>query len=128
MPAVFSQFGTVVHRVADLERSVHWYRDVLDLEPIHRQDADPGNAIAVLPVGSTMLTLWQISPGQELRAGALGGTYVILTSDDIDASHAEATARGARPEPIVDYPPFRLFWIFDPDGNRIELSQLVPRG
>jgi catechol 2,3-dioxygenase-like lactoylglutathione lyase family enzyme len=125
--AVFSGFGSVVHRVADLDRSVRWYREALGLEPIHRQDDDPGNTIAVLAIGSTMLTLWQLAPGQELHTGAMTGTYVILTTMDVEASRAELLARGASPEPIVDYPPFRLFWVFDPDGNRIELSQISPR-
>jgi catechol 2,3-dioxygenase-like lactoylglutathione lyase family enzyme len=125
MSDAFSGFGSVIHRVRDLSRSAEWYERVLGLTPFHRSETDKGNTIAVFAIGSTMLTLWQISPDQELRTGALGGTYITLTSDDVEASRRVLEERGGDPESIVDYHPFRLFWLFDPDGNRIEIAQVL---
>ena len=118
-------FGAVQHRVRNLDASLGWYEDVLGLVPFAKSDDDPNNSYAAFSIGSTPLALWQQRPGEELDiTGSLGSTYVNLITDDVDALREQLTERGAEPTEVKSYGEFRFFWIFDPDGNRIEFAQV----
>ena len=118
-------FGAVQHRVRDLDTSLGWYEDVLGLVPFAKSNNDPNNSYAAFSIGSTSLALWQARPGEQLEInGSLGSTYINLITDDVDRLRTQLIDRGAEPTEIKGYGEFRFFWIFDPDGNRIEFAQV----
>jgi catechol 2,3-dioxygenase-like lactoylglutathione lyase family enzyme len=117
-------FGTVIHRVRDLKRSLEWYEDKLGLIAFDVHDKDPNDTHALFAVGSTIIELWQARPGEELEAcHSVGSTHVVWLVDDVVAAHAELAERGANPKPIFEYGPYSQFYLFDPDGNRILVAQ-----
>lgn len=119
-------FGTVIHRVRDLRESLRWYEDRLGLIAFDVHTKDPNDSHALFAIGSTVLTLWQARPDERIGpTGALGQTHIVWLVDDLDAVHAQLQERGASPQPIFAYGRYRQFYLFDPDGNRIEVAQVA---
>jgi catechol 2,3-dioxygenase-like lactoylglutathione lyase family enzyme len=115
--------------VADLARSLAWYRDVLGAEVV----GEYGGTSAVLRfVGSWLLlvtggepttdkpTVTMAAPPDPDRASA----ELIVAVPDCRAAHAELAARGAvfLAEP-VEYPWEIRAFFRDPDGHLFEISQ-----
>jgi catechol 2,3-dioxygenase-like lactoylglutathione lyase family enzyme len=118
-------FGTVIHRVRELRRAMDWYENALGLMAFDVHDSDPNDTHALFAIGSTVLELWQARPDEELEtSGSIAGTHVVWLAEDLYAAHAELTERGADPKPIFEYGPWLQFYLFDPDGNRILVTQL----
>jgi len=118
-------FGTVIHRVRDLKLALEWYEEKLGLLAFDVHDKDPNDTHALFAIGSTVLELWQARPDEELRIdGSQGSTHIVWLAEDLHAAHRELTERGADPKPIFEYGPWLQFYLFDPDGNRILVTQL----
>ena len=118
-------FGTVIHRVRDLKLALEWYEDKIGLIAFDVHDSDANDTHALFAIGSTVMELWQARPDEELAIdGSQGSTHVVWLAEDLAAAHAELTARGADPKPIFEYGPWLQFYLFDPDGNRILVTQL----
>ena len=130
--AVFPADATDLTRllvVADLARSVAWYRDVLGAELV----GEYGGTSAVLRfVGCWLLvvtggeptadkpTVTMAAPAEPDRVSA----ELIVAVPDCRAAHAELVARGARflTEPVEYDWEIRAFFR-DPDGHLFEISQ-----
>lgn len=115
--------------VADLARSVTWYRDVLGAEVV----GEYGGTSAVLRfVGSWLLLVTGGGPTADkptvtMAAPADADTAtaeLIVAVPDCRAAHAELAARGAvfLAEP-VEYPWEVRAFFRDPDGHLFEISQ-----
>lgn len=133
--AVFPVDATDLTRllvVADLARSVTWYRDVLGAEVV----GEYGGTSAVLRfVGSWLLlvtggeptadkpTVSMVAPADPDRASA----ELIVAVPDCRAAHAELVSRGAvfLAEPVEYAWEIRAFFR-DPDGHLFEISQRKP--
>jgi uncharacterized glyoxalase superfamily protein PhnB len=110
--------------VADLSRSVAWYRDVLGFT-IDREYDRGGRVFAVaVHAGDVRILLTQDdgAKGAERAKGA-GLSLQITTTHDIDSLAAEAKRAGA----VLDTEPadawgVRAFRLRDPDGFRLVLS------
>jgi catechol 2,3-dioxygenase-like lactoylglutathione lyase family enzyme len=115
--------------VADIERSVAWYRDVLGAEVVGRY----GGTSAVLRfVGAWLLlvtggeptvdkpTVTMAPPPDPDRASA----ELIVAVPDCRAAHAELVARGATflAEPVEYALEIRAF-LRDPDGHLFEITE-----
>ncbi len=115
--------------VADLARSVAWYRDVLGAEIIGEYG---GTSAVVRFVGSWLLlvtgggptadkpTVTMAPPAEPDRSSA----ELIVAVPDCRGAHAELTGRGARflAEPVEYAWEIRAFFR-DPDGHLFEISQ-----
>ena len=110
-------------RPADLDRSLHFYRDVLGLA-IYREfgtAADPG---VVFFLGAGMLEVSGHSDGAPGRS-----VMIWLQVRDVVAEHERLAAAGVpvlRP-PVTEAWGLIEMWIEDPDGIRIVLVE-VPAG
>jgi glyoxylase I family protein len=111
----------VVFRVADMERSVQWYRDLLGLEVVRLDEWRRGDA----PFVSVRVTVDTII---DLQLGTVDGTnvdHVALVVDDVDL--AELAASGPFGEVAAPRPLFGArgvgmgIYVRDPDGHGIEL-------
>ena len=123
-----SRVANVIVPVADQDRQVEFYTEVLGLEK--RADipfgADvDGRWIEVAPSGSeTPIAL--CPPGPDTPAGGKD-TGITLQTDDIDAYHAQLKSRGVDVDSEVSrmgepVPP--LFWFNDPEGNRLMVVEV----
>lgn len=111
--------------VSDQSAALAYYTDVLGLELVRDVTYRDGTRwIEVNPPGAASgLTL---GLADEVNEGVVGGfTRVILTTDDIDAAHAELTGRGVVFQgPVLrtgEVPAMALFE--DPEGNRFLLLE-----
>lgn len=143
-------FGHVGLQVADLDRSVAYYRDVIGLhllERVRRDDAYlrvvtgyPGVtldiAVLVEPASGALLELLQYldvagTPVDPATANS-GTGHVCFQVDDVDAIWARATAAGygAVNPPVTPtagrWTGGRSVYLMDPDGIRVELVQRGP--
>lgn len=121
--------------VSDFPAVYRFYRDVLGLTPQFEAETGPyakfspdtGSAAVALQDRAQMTGVLE-----QLRAQPQGHrALVVLRVDDLDATHAELTARGAEftrgPAPMGER--MRVAYLADPEGNLIEFQEwLVPRG
>ena len=136
--------------VADIERSIRFYRDLLGLRLMARRQADaayvgeqtgyPGLRLEVAsflttPESDQLLQLAQYithagEPADQ-ASNRPGNTHLCLQVDDIHAAYRDLSSQGVRfkTEPVVITagPHQGGFgaYLFDPDGYTIELHQPV---
>jgi predicted enzyme related to lactoylglutathione lyase len=116
-----SQVGQIAITVADVEKSAHFYRDVLGLQFLF----SAGPNLAFLAAGSVriMLTTPQ-------GAGTVGKNSILyFRVTDIEGAHAAIAGRGAAtergPQLTARMPEHDLWLAFfkDPDGNLVGLME-----
>ena len=106
--------------VADLDRSIAWYRDVLGMTLLYRVDeiawCELSSPVARVNVGLGV---------REGQAGGAGGSTLTFGVTDIDAAEAELNRHGVRQDgPIRDIPGMvRLLTFYDPDDNALMFYQ-----
>jgi catechol 2,3-dioxygenase-like lactoylglutathione lyase family enzyme len=119
-----TSFEIVSVPVADQERAKKFYRDSLGFDLVRDEPMGPtARWIQLAPKGcSTTIAL--VASFDSMRPGGLHG--VMLNSTDIDADHAELSARGVELTPIQQQPWGRFAMFKDPDGNGWILRQPPP--
>ena len=131
-----TELGHLVLYVRDLERSVHFYRDVLGWRPILGGDDLLGVPVAAFssPNGRTHHELLLIEVGPDAAAlppGRRVGLYhfgLKIGDSDDDLREALGTLRenGVTVLGASDHTVTHSLYIADPDGNEIELYIDVP--
>jgi predicted enzyme related to lactoylglutathione lyase len=110
----------ILLRPADLDRSLHFYRDVLGLA-IYRQFGTPADPGVVFFLGPGMLEVSGRSDGPPGRS-----VMIWLQVRDVHAEHQRLAAAGVRVlrPPVTE--PWGLIemWIADPDGTRIVIVEV----
>jgi len=115
------EIGLVAVSVSDQERSIAFYVDTLGFEK--RTDVPMGHGYRWVevypPEGTTGIALAPPRPGTEVTPAETG---ITLTTDDIDATHAELASRGVDVDAEVarmgdPVPP--MFWLRDPTGHTL---------
>jgi catechol 2,3-dioxygenase-like lactoylglutathione lyase family enzyme len=119
------QMTTVVVRVADLDRSMAWYRDKLGMVPLHTGADGSTPPYAVYDACGVILTMWQLAPGQRrIAIDNERNSYVIFVyGGDVEALWDRLVAAGVKADAIHDSANNRFFWFYDLDDNRWEVSQ-----
>jgi len=119
-----TQLGTVIVPVSDQDRAVEFYIDKLGFEK--RSDIPFGRGdrwIEVAPANAAS-TIALVPPREGEPVGV--HTRVAFTSKDVDADHADLSARGVEVDEQVmrmgdPVPP--MFFFSDQDGNRFLIVQ-----
>jgi lactoylglutathione lyase len=121
--------GYVILFVADLERSVRFYRDVLGLE-----FRLAGDGYVEFATGATKFGLYDRNrldelTGQGPEAPGRPGGEVVFVVEDVDAEAERLRAEGvAILKGPVDRPwGHRTVHLEDPDGFVVELAEEIPR-
>lgn len=117
------ELGHVVLYVSNLERSADFYRNTLGFNEIARQ---PG--VAAFSSGRTHHELLLIEIGKDPKArGAVEtGLYHIGfkigdTAEALKEAYSELKAKGVEIAGMSDHFVTHSLYIFDPDGNELEL-------
>ena len=122
--------GHVHLKVADLERAIHFYRDVLGFELTQRF----GNTAAFLGAGGYHhhigLNTWESRGGSPPPRGTTGLYHVAIRYPD-RRTLADALARvlreGIALDGASDHGVSEALYLKDPDGNGVELYRDRPR-
>ena len=123
--------GHVACRVTDLERALDFYCDKLGFHEAFRLDreGEPSPWIVYLQIGPGQFV--ELFPGaRELgpQPGAAAGyNHFCLLVDDMDGTLRQLAARGLEisGSPVQGLDHNWQYWLTDPDGNRIELMQIM---
>lgn len=114
--------GHVSFPVADLERSLHFYRDVLGLPEIPRPPLGVGGAW--LGVGDAQVHLIQRFEGSQVGTPPPSlnpaAQHVAFVVDDYAATLARLEEAGLAV--LATSPELGQMWVQDPDGHVIELT------
>jgi catechol 2,3-dioxygenase-like lactoylglutathione lyase family enzyme len=115
--AMFGRIAPTVP-VADMERALRFYRDVLGFE-VQFTNGDP-LSFAVLKQGGAELHL-------SLEPGKTGSLHAHLMVDHLDVVYERLQQAGAavRQPPTVQPWGMRDIVVADPDGNTFEIAQTV---
>ena len=111
--------------VADQDRSLRFYREVLGFELVRDNAMGPGQRwVQVAPRGGqTSITLVTWFP--TMRPGSTKG--IVVETDDLDGDVAGLRAKGVTIEGGIQQQPWGRFVAFDdPDGNGIVLQETSP--
>jgi len=115
------QISLVCVPTTDQEQSIDFYVNKLGFEK--RTDIAMGGGYRWVevypPSGTTGIALAPPPPGQTVEPAQTG---ITLTTDDVDASHAELKSRGVDVDEQVSrmggpVPP--MFWFRDPEGHSL---------
>lgn len=124
-----ARIGHVALKVADVGRSLEFYRDRLGFAEMMRLNRDDGSLwLVYLRITDTQfIELFpdgegERAPGKEITAI----NHICLECDDLDATAAALREAGIAltVEPKMGLDHNRQCWIEDPDGNRIEFMQM----
>jgi len=106
--------------VADQDRAKSFFVEKLGFSLIADESTEDMRWVQVGPEGSsTSFTL--ITRFEEMKPGSMRGA--VLSTADIDAAHAELTARGVAIDEIKERPWGRSATFEDDDGNGFVLQQ-----
>ncbi|MFZ2649485.1 MAG: VOC family protein [Burkholderiaceae bacterium] len=116
-------------RVLDLERSMKFYADVLDLRASHRLDF-PDFSLVYLrnPQNDFEIELTWNKGRTEPYTHGDGYGHIAVVVDDAVASQAALSAKGYEPAAVKEFKRgdellARFFFIQDPDGYKIEMLE-----
>lgn len=126
-----SGIGHVALKVADVGRSLEFYRDRLGFAEMMRLNRDEGSLwLVYLRITDTQFL--ELFPGGQGKrapnADATAINHLCLECHDLDATASALRNAGIRltVEPKMGADGNRQCWIEDPDGNRIEFMQMSP--
>ncbi len=107
----------VYYWVADMDRAVAFYRDVLGLQLVRRE----GPSWAVFDVAGRMFALHGAVDGRPI---APGGAAAVFRVEDLDEAKASLGGRGVTFDHEGDVTGYARFASFrDPEGNTVQLIE-----
>jgi len=124
------QLGHLVLRVRDLEASEKWYSEVLGL---HTTNKRPGQMIFMSARDDSSHELALVSVGEdapgpeETRVGLYHFAWEMDSFDDLKALYEHMKARDVNIGGIGDHGVSIGVYLFDPDGNEIEVYHELPK-
>ena len=116
-------------RVRDLEASLRFYENVLDLKPSHRLDFEDFSLVYLrnAETDAEIELTWNRGRDEPYTHGD-GYGHVTFVVDDVREKHAALVAAGHEPLPVKEFSRdgqllARFFFILDPDGYKIEILE-----
>lgn len=112
--------GHIVIRVADVERSVKFFSDVLGLKVIGSTARDMYFLTADFETNHHMVLVRPAKPGAPPPDSAIGlaqASFEVASFADLKALYARLKAAGARIDRSEDRGAIKALFAFDPDGN-----------
>ncbi|MBM7570740.1 VOC family protein [Aquibacillus albus] len=123
--------GHVALKVEDMEKSLHFYCDVLGFKrafEIRDDDNNPWIEYIKIAPGQFIELFYGGKNKPEAVGDAIGVDHLCLEVEDINeiANHLKSNGVTLDIEPQQGKDDNFQCWAKDPDGNRIEFMQLVP--
>lgn len=124
-------YGHVALKVADLDRSLAFYRDKLGFAEMLRLHNDDGS-VWLIYLRITDDQYLEIFPGAEgerapgWNANAINHICLAVSDLETTVRHIEAAGIALTAGIKTGLDHNRQAWLEDPDGNRIELMEMAP--
>jgi catechol 2,3-dioxygenase-like lactoylglutathione lyase family enzyme len=111
--------------VSDLDRSIAFYCDLLDLHVRWKGEIDTDRLGAHVGDDTAYLALFEATADGEVEHDYLrpGLNHFGFVVDDLDAARERVARLGATVHLEADYEPGRRIYLMDPDGHEIELVE-----
>lgn len=111
--------------VSDLDRSVAFYSDLLDLSIRWKGDLDGGRRAAHIGDDDAYLALFESVGEGTVRENYTtpGYNHMGFVVDDLDDAAERLRRLGVEFGEIQEYEPGRRLYLYDPDGHEVELVQ-----
>jgi catechol 2,3-dioxygenase-like lactoylglutathione lyase family enzyme len=120
---IFTRLDTVLLRVRDFQISKAWYEEKLGFVASYVSEEEK---LAVFDMGgATSFTIWQLEPGEQLVTGGSNGTFPIFLAEDAMSARERMRSMNIEVEDILESGGVFSFGFFDPDGNRLEVCQVL---
>jgi len=123
--------GHVAFRITDLERALDFYCGKLGFREAFRLEREGEFSpwiVYIQVADNQFIELFPGAKGENQPRPAVGFNHFCLVVDDMQATLHELAARGlemsGQPQQGLDNN--WQYWIADPDGNPIELMQIMP--
>lgn len=127
------RFAHAMIQVRDLEKAIVFYQHALGLSLVDRHIYD-GAELAYMRSddGSTEIELLSERPWRFSEWPEKGRCHLAFTTHDVDAVNARLKALGCACGPVGEYRAngklqTRFFYLYDPEGNEIEILQSMGR-
>lgn len=125
---MIKSIGHIALRVKDMDRSLDFYTRVLGGGKVF-EGTENGtvNMVYVKLAPDTYIELFVSEPGMEKTPSDIGYRHVCIVTDDIYAEEKRIKETGWPTPPVRrgKYGNIQL-WLKDPDGNEMELMQILP--
>jgi predicted enzyme related to lactoylglutathione lyase len=119
----------VIVPVADLDRSIAFYRDQVGFDLDHDTATEHMHVAQLTPRGSgCSIVIGNLPSQNDMEPGSLHGVQLVVA--DAEAARAELVARGVDAGPITVFDERdggTFFGFADPDGNTWAVQQLKAR-
>jgi catechol 2,3-dioxygenase len=120
------KIGHVLLRVADLQQSKVFYRDVLGFRVA---EEDPNHGGVFMTLGDDFHTLDLVQHPSPERAERPGGTplgvahtaFQVASYEALGEAYSNLLEHGVKIDRAMDHVNQRSIYFFDPDGNRLEI-------
>lgn len=111
--------------VADLDRSIAFYCDLLDLHVRWKGPIDDTRLGAHVGDDDFYLALFEATKPRTIDRDYMrpGVNHFGFVVDDLEATRARLTELGGSVHLEADYDPGRRIYFLDPDGNEVELVE-----
>jgi catechol 2,3-dioxygenase-like lactoylglutathione lyase family enzyme len=110
--------------VSDVDRAKAFYTEKAGFNADHDITvSDEIRFVQLTPPGSAC----SITLGTGISDAPLGSARAQIVVSDIQAAHAELSARGVEASDVQEFPWGSFVFFSDPDGNRWAVQQLPPR-
>src|SRR4051812_7228314 len=121
MPIQVKELAFVLHPVTDVSRARQFYEGFLGLKAGMQFEFQPGQWWIEYDVAGQALALSNGMPGSPSSA-------LVLEVTDVSAALTAARSEGVDvASELMDFPPCRMFYVKDPDGNQVGLHQKKPQ-
>lgn len=124
--------GHIAITAKDIDKSLHFYSEILGLKEAFRMHNDDGSLWMVYLLtgnGDFIEIFTNGGDSPDIPNNASGFKHLCLWVDDIEATLHDLKAKGLDVDPNnirTGRSKCRQYFIADPDGVRIELMQLMP--
>ncbi|MDR3121442.1 MAG: VOC family protein [Clostridiales bacterium] len=136
---MITNIGHVAFWVSDIEKSVAFYKDILGFREAFRLIKDDGQlgGVYLYIAKDQFIELFPAAAAPSVAAAqtaapapapAPGYSHFCVQVSDAAAAQESVRAKGVSidTERKTGLSKCRMFWIHDPDGNRIEVMELPP--
>ena len=122
--------GHTAYNTTQMDAMLDFYVNKLGFEEMFRINNDQGNlSLLYLRINdTTFIELFPGTPSQPREGRAAGYNHLCLDVSDIEGTVAWLRGQGVAIDRDIAFGKSgcKMAWIKDPDGNRIELMELLP--